>query len=95
MISLQDCIAICGLDESEVRAIAEHEHVPEMVAAAMAQYMMRQAHGPETVLKYIVDDVRAANERGDQQHVRELLMCMKHFLHEHPEAVPASPSETA
>jgi hypothetical protein len=29
MITVQDCIAICGLDEAEVLAIAEHEHVPD------------------------------------------------------------------
>jgi hypothetical protein len=35
MISLHDCIALCGLNEQEVMAIAEHEHAPEIVAAAM------------------------------------------------------------
>jgi hypothetical protein len=36
MISLEDCIALCGLKESEVLAIAEHEQVPEIVAAGLA-----------------------------------------------------------
>ena len=27
MISLDDCIALCGLTEDEVLAIAEHEHI--------------------------------------------------------------------
>ena len=36
MISIEDCIAMCGLTEQEVMAIAEHEHVPEIAAAAMA-----------------------------------------------------------
>ena len=35
MISLEDCIALCGLTEQEVMAIAEHEHVPEIAAAAI------------------------------------------------------------
>jgi hypothetical protein len=30
MISMEDCIAMPGLNEKEVMAIAEHEHVPEM-----------------------------------------------------------------
>jgi hypothetical protein len=30
MITLQDCIAMCDLDEAEVLAIAEHEHIPEI-----------------------------------------------------------------
>ena len=36
MITLEDCIAFCGLTEEEVLAIAEHEHVPEMAASALA-----------------------------------------------------------
>ena len=37
MITLEDCIAMCDLDEAEVLAIAEHEHIPE-IAAALGQY---------------------------------------------------------
>ena len=38
MISLEDCIGMCGLDENEVAAISEHEHIPEISAAALASY---------------------------------------------------------
>jgi hypothetical protein len=36
MIALADCLAMCGLSEDEVLAIAEHEHIPEIAAAALA-----------------------------------------------------------
>ena len=39
MITLEDCIAFCGLTEQEVLAIAEHEHIPEVAAAALADAM--------------------------------------------------------
>jgi len=38
MITLEDCIALCGLTEEEVLAIAEHEHVPEMAARWRATF---------------------------------------------------------
>jgi hypothetical protein len=38
MIALADCLAMCGLSEDEVLSIAEHEHIPEIAAAALAQY---------------------------------------------------------
>jgi len=47
LITLQDCIAMCDLDEAEVLAIAEHEHIPEIAAAAL-QYLPARAHGAET-----------------------------------------------
>ena len=32
MLTREDCLALCELTEGEVEAIAEHEHVPEMIA---------------------------------------------------------------
>jgi hypothetical protein len=90
MITLQDCIALCGLSEAEVLAIAEHEHVPEVVAAALAEELLKQAHGAEKIRHMIVEDIRAASARGDTHHVHELLHCLKCFLETHPEAVPAT-----
>jgi hypothetical protein len=42
MITLEDCVALCGLTEEEVLAIAEHEHVPEIAATALASYLLCQ-----------------------------------------------------
>ncbi len=47
MISWHDCIALCGFNEAEVRAIAEHEHVPDVVAAGPANSLLKQTHGIE------------------------------------------------
>jgi hypothetical protein len=33
MISLKDCIGLCGLEEDKVAAISEHEHISEIAAA--------------------------------------------------------------
>ena len=41
MISLEDCIAFSGLDKNEVEAISEHEHIPEIAAAALANYLLK------------------------------------------------------
>lgn len=49
MITLQDCIALCGLNEAEVMAIAEHQHVPEIVAAGLAESLLKRSHGVESV----------------------------------------------
>jgi hypothetical protein len=60
MITLEDCVALCGLTEEEVLAIAEHEHMPEIAAAALAAYLSYQEHGTEKIRDVIVDDIRAA-----------------------------------
>ena len=86
MISLHDCIALCGLNEQEVMAIAEHEHAPEIVAAAMGRYLLKQPGGPEKIRDMMRDDIHCALGRGDQDHAGELLMVLRHFLAAHPEA---------
>jgi hypothetical protein len=88
MITLEDCVAMCGLTEEEVLAIAEHEHIPEMAATALAQYLTYQDHGEEKIRDMIVDDIRASQARNDRQHVLSLLHVLHHFLRTHPEARP-------
>ena len=90
MISIEDCIALCGLKESEVLAIAEHEHIPEIAAASLAYSLLKQSHGTDAIRHMIIDDIKAARARGDLYHAQRLLVCLKKFLDEHPEAVPAS-----
>ena len=86
MLTLEDCIALCGLTEQEVMAIAEHEHVPEIAAAAMARYLLKKPGGAATIRDMIRDDIREAASRGDRDRASELLTALRHFLETHPEA---------
>jgi hypothetical protein len=86
MISLEDCIAFCGLTEEEVAAISEHEHIPEIAASALADYLLKQPHGGEAIRAMIVDDIHEALCKGGIKHAQELFMALRHFLDEHPGA---------
>lgn len=88
MITLEDCIGFCGLSEEEVLAIAEHEHLPEIAATALAQYLLSQEHGSDKVRNMIVDDIRSAQVARDKEKVLLLLHVLHHFLKTHPEATP-------
>ena len=91
MISMHDCIAMCGLTEEEVQAIAEHEHIPEIAAAALGQYLLNRKHGVQKIRDMIVDDVRQAQACGDREKVRVNLHVLHHFLRDHPEGRPQLP----
>jgi len=88
MISLEDLIALSGLTEEEILAIAEHEHLSEPVACGFAQYLSAKAGGFETVRDMIVDDIRHAQTAGDKARATELLHILHHFLKTHPDSVP-------
>jgi hypothetical protein len=80
MISLEDCIALCGLTAAEVAAVAEHEHVPEVAAATLGQDLLHQQHGPQKIQQMIVEDIRASLDRGDVAHAAKLTSALRHFL---------------
>ncbi len=88
-ITLEDCVAFCGLTEEQVLAVAEHEHIPEIAATALANYLLSRGEGTGKVRDMIVDDIRQAQHRGDREHVLTLLHVLRHFIKMHPEAAPA------
>ena len=53
MLSLEDCLALCELSEDEVLAIAHHEHVPEIAAAELGNYLIHTPEG-EMRIKAII-----------------------------------------
>lgn len=90
MITLDDCLAFCGLTEAEVQAIAEHEHIPEIAAAGLANYLLCCDQGTARIREMILDDLVAAQRRDDRLHARDLAMVLRHFLASHPEAGEAA-----
>jgi hypothetical protein len=85
MISLEDCIALCGLTRDEVLALAEHERIPDMAAAALGHYLLNQPTGCKAIHAMIAEDIRWAHERGDVRHAEELAVTLQHFVGSHPE----------
>ena len=86
MISLEDRIGLCGLDEEQVAAISEHEHIPEIAAAALASYLLEQPHGGQAIRKMITDDIHKALDEGRIRHAAELFMALRHFLEQNADA---------
>jgi len=83
MLTIEDCIELSGLTEDEVLAIAEHEHVPEMVAVEMGAYLVETPEGEKRIKRMIADDIAAARERGDAKHALALKLVLRHYLEHH------------
>ncbi len=89
MIALEDCLAMCDLTPDEIAAIAEHEHMPELAAAALGAYLAHREKGEHVVYGMIRDDIRIAIRAGDARHARHLVATLCHFLRDHPGAATA------
>lgn len=85
MLSYQDCVGLCDLTEDEIRAIAEHERLPELVALELGQYLVQSADGQRQIRRMILDDLEAAQSAGHSEDVLRLKATMKHFIDTHPD----------
>ena len=85
MLSLEDCVALSSLTEEEIAAIAEHEHLPMIVAAELGSYLVQTPDGSRYIKNMIQDDIKAANARGDLLHALALKLVMRHYLSMHPD----------
>lgn len=85
MLTLQDCVDLCDISEDEILAIAEHEHVPEIIAAEIAQYVVHTPNGVPMIRKIILEDIELARQRGDDNHAAKLSLVLKQFISMHPE----------
>lgn len=84
MLTLEDCIALSDLTEDEVLAIAEHEHLPEMLAVELGSYLIHGPDGVPVLKRMILDDIADARARGDFDHALKLRLVLRHFIRSHP-----------
>ena len=84
MITFEDCLSLCELTEDEIDAIAEHEHVTETVALEMGSCLIRGPDGELRIQRIILDDISAAQQRGDLVHAARLKQTLRRFIEQHP-----------
>jgi hypothetical protein len=89
MLTIEDCIAMCRLTEDEIAAVAEHEHVPAMLALEMGDYLCRTVDGELRLTRMIVDDIEAALAGRNLAHAAKLRRVLQHFLEHHAGVVLA------
>ena len=84
MLSLEDCLAMCDLTEEEVLAIAEHEHIPEMAALQLGNYLVHTPEGEMRIKAIVRDDIAEARARGNRTHELALKLLLRNFVLQHP-----------
>ncbi len=84
MLTLRDCLALSDLNEDEVQLIAEHEHIPEIVAAELGNELLHSADGVTTIKAYILDCVEHARRAGDFDRADALYAVYRRFDAAHP-----------
>jgi hypothetical protein len=84
MLSLEDCLALCDLTEDEVLAIAHHEHIPEIAAAELGNYLVHTPEGEMRIKSIIRDDIAEARACNDRTRELALKLVLRHYIEQHP-----------
>lgn len=87
MLTIQDCIALSELTEEEILAIADHEHIPEMLAVELGNYLVHTEDGEVRIGRMIRDDIEHAHRIGDYARAGMLRLCLQHYLEKHPHGI--------
>lgn len=85
MITFEDCLAFCELSEAEIDAIAEHERLPGTVALELGSCLVQGPEGELRIGRIIIDDIGAAQQRGDLAHAARLKQTLRRFIERHPQ----------
>jgi len=85
MLTLQECIDLSGLEVEEIETIAEHEHVPEIVAAELGNYLLATSDGRQRIRDMIADALSHARKVGDQGHATTLKRVLSRYDVAHPD----------
>ncbi|MCP3870176.1 MAG: hypothetical protein GY703_19200 [Gammaproteobacteria bacterium] len=87
MLTYEDCVGMSELTEEEVEAIAEHEHIPNIVATELGNYLVHdEESGIPKIRRIILDDIEMAEKRGQKEHALVLKLTLRHFVETHPNA---------
>jgi len=84
MLTLKDCLELSELSEEEVLVIAEHEHIPEIVAAELGCELLHSDDGVTQIKAYMLDCVEHARRAGDLGRADALYAIYRRFDASHP-----------
>lgn len=84
MLSIRDLVDYCDLNQGEIEAVAEHEHVPLAVAAELGELLLQTPEGVFTLHRMIVENMQTAMKSGRMEHAQKLCEIYQHLCRVHP-----------
>jgi len=79
MLTLKECIDLSDLSDAEVAAIAEHEHVPEIIAAEIGCGLVHSPTGRLILKRFIRDNLVRAKAQHMDTKAKALTLLLRRF----------------
>ncbi|WP_354599100.1 hypothetical protein [Uliginosibacterium flavum] len=84
MLTMQDCLDYCDLTNDEVELFAEHQHIPDEVAAPLACSLVQTDEGVKLICSCLSDMVSDAMIHGAIEKAEHVLHVYAEFRSAHP-----------
>ena len=66
MLTLQDVVDFSNVTEEVIDAIAEHEHIPKIVAAGVGNHLVKSPASAPRLKRTVREDIESAMNRGNE-----------------------------
>lgn len=83
MVTFGDCIHFSNLTSAEVDAIAEHEHIDDVIACELGSELVCSKRGCRTIVRYIEDDIEVAARHHNAMRLAHLHRVLDNFSSSH------------
>jgi hypothetical protein len=84
MLTMRDCLDYCDLTDEEVKLFAEHEHIPDEVAAPLACSLVQTDEGVKIIYGYLSDLASDALDQGSMAKAKHVISVYAEFRTAHP-----------
>jgi hypothetical protein len=80
MLTVQECVDMSELSNEAIRAIAEHEHIREVVAAELGQEMLKAPGGIAKIQRILEENLELAVQAGEQDTINDRKRMLELFI---------------
>ncbi len=80
MLTVQECVDMSELSNEAIRAIAAHEHIPEVVAAELGQELLKGTGGILEIQRILEEDLELAVQAGEQDQINDRKRVLERFI---------------
>lgn len=84
MLSMQDILDYCDLNDDVIEVIADHTGVPMIVAAEMSEALLCSPEGVCRLHMMLVECMKEALAQQHNERVLELMEVYEHLRRSHP-----------
>jgi hypothetical protein len=80
LLTTQECVDMSELSNEAIRAIAEHEHIPEVVAAELGQELLKSTGGKAEIERILEENLGLAVQAGEQDKINDRKRVLERFV---------------